>query len=81
MQQPPGFVDEQHPDHMCKLMQSLYGMHLSSHNWHNLINEDLACHRLKQSEHDSCIYYNVTDKSKWLVICLYVDDLLIGGDA
>ncbi len=41
MRQPLGFVDEQHPDYVCKLIQSLYGMHQSGHNWHNLINEDL----------------------------------------
>ncbi len=41
MWQLPGFVDKQHPDYVCKLIQSLYRMHQSGHNWHNLINEDL----------------------------------------
>ena len=81
MRQPPGFVDEEHPNHVCKLMQSLYGMHQSGHNWHNLIDADLVRHGLRRSEHDPCVYYDITDKSKWLIICLYVDDLLIGGDA
>jgi hypothetical protein len=55
-------------------------MHQFGHNWHNLINADLVHHRLKQLEHNSCKYYDIMDRTKWLVICLYVDDLLIGGD-
>lgn len=80
MRQPPGFVDEQHPDYVCKLIQSLYGMHQSGHNWHNLIDEDLMRHGVRRSEHDPCVYFKLKDRKEWLVICLYVDDLLIGGD-
>ncbi len=47
MRQPPGFVDEQHPDYVCKLIQSLYRMHQSGHNWHNLIDEDLMQHGVR----------------------------------
>src|SRR6185312_4739216 len=81
MRQPPGFIDEDHPDHVCKLKQSLYGMHQSGHNWHNLINGDLISHGLRRSEHDPCVYYRFEGSSKWLILCLYVDDQLIGGDA
>ena len=81
MRQPAGFVDEERPDHVCKIVQSLYGMHQAGHNWHNLIDEDLVRHGLTRSEHDPCVYHRVVGRDKWVVICLYVDDLFIGGDA
>ena len=80
MQQPPGFMDEDHPDHVCKIMQSLYGMHQVGHNWHNLIDKDLVSHGMMRSEHDPCVYHRISGRDKWTVICLYVDDLFIGGD-
>ena len=34
---------------------------------------------MTQSEHDACIYLKF-EGGKWMIICLYVDDLLIRGD-
>src|SRR6185312_1840823 len=51
MRQLLGFVDEEHPDYVCKIVQSLYGMHQAGHNWNNLIDEDLVKHGLTRSEH------------------------------
>ncbi len=28
----------------------------------------------------SLVYFKLKDRKEWLVICLYVDNLLIGGD-
>jgi len=80
MRQPPGFVDENRPDFVCKIEKSLYGMHQSGHNWHNLIDEDLLKHGMMRSEHDPCMYHRVIGRDRWAIICLYVDDLFIGGD-
>ncbi len=61
-------------------MQSLYGMHQAGHNWHNLIDEDLHKYGLKRLEHNSCIYHRTQNGGKWIIVCLYVDDLFVGGD-
>ena len=42
MRQPPGFVDNEHPNFVCKIEKALYGMHQAGHNWNNLINADLT---------------------------------------
>ena len=65
MRQPPGFVDKKYPQHVCKIVQSLYGMHQAGHNWHNLIDEDLRKYGLERLEHDSCVYHKMKEKSKW----------------
>jgi hypothetical protein len=81
MRQPPGFIDEKRPQHVCKIVQSLYGMHQAGHNWHNLIDEDLRKYGLKRLEHDSCVYHRTQNGGEWIIVCLYVDDLFVGGDA
>ena len=41
MQQPEGFVDKEHPTHVCRLKEALYGMHQAGYNWHKLIEKVL----------------------------------------
>jgi Reverse transcriptase (RNA-dependent DNA polymerase) len=33
MTQPPDFVDPQHPDHVCRLNKTLYGLRQSPRAW------------------------------------------------
>lgn len=33
MKQPPGFLDQQYPNYMCKLQQSLYGLKQAPRAW------------------------------------------------
>ena len=42
MHQLPGFIDNEHPNFICKIEKALYGMHQAGHNWNNLINADLT---------------------------------------
>ena len=81
MKQPPGFVDPGRPNDVCKLKKALYGLHQAGFNWHELIDGELQKFGLKRSEHDPCVYHLHDGNGKWVIICLYVDDLLIGGDA
>ena len=46
-----------------------------------IIDRDLQDFGLTCIEHDPCIYQTQTDGSKWTILCLYVDDLLIAGDS
>ena len=79
MRQPEGFMDEDRPTHVCRLKKALYGMHQAGFNWHKLIDKVLRDAGLSRSEHDACVYSKFNGE-KWMIICLYVDDLLIGGD-
>ena len=79
MKQPAGFVDPDRLTHVCKLKKALYGLHQAGFNWHEQIDRDLWNHGLTQTKHDPCICHLIT-RDWWMIICLYVDDLLIGGD-
>ena len=65
MEQPEGCVVLEKEKKMCKLVKSLYGLKQAPKQWHNKFNH-------------KCIYSKYEDNT-CVVICLYVDDMLIFG--
>ena len=73
-------------DGIYKLRKSLYGLKQASRNWNNDINQYLIDNGFTRLEADPCIYVkntetvvNDTTTTKYLMVALYVDDLLIAG--
>ena len=63
---------------VCHLLRNLYGMKQASRCWHKDINDFLiTTMRMKSLSSTHCIYLKRLSESDWLVIILYVDDLLI----
>ena len=63
---------------VCRLLRNLYGMKQASRCWHKDINDFLiTTMRMKSLSSTHCIYLKRLSESDWLVIILYVDDLLI----
>ena len=80
MEQPPGFEDQHHPDYVCEVKQSLYGLKQALRQWnlelHNaLIDLGLAC-----SNYDPTLYYKIKDNKLLGAISIHVDDLCVIGD-
>eukprot|EP00171_Calliarthron_tuberculosum_P001876 IDg1876t1 len=79
MEQPEGFVSTEHPDHVCKLRKSIYGLKQASRQWHEKIDGFLIGEMsFTASNHDPCLYVR-KDKRGISIITLYVDDLLIAS--
>ena len=76
MQQPPGFINAESSNLVCKLHNSLYGLKQAPRAWY----EKIDAYFLKNS-FKRCIYYPNMHVQNFgtniLIVVLYVDDLII----
>jgi hypothetical protein len=80
MVQPEGFVDPKHPNKVCKLKRSIYGLKQASRSWNLRFDEKIKEFGFIKSEDDACVYKKASG-SVVAFLVLYVDDiLLIGND-
>ena len=77
MTQPEGFVYSKHPDHVCLLKKSLYGLKQSPRQWYLRFDEFMISHRFMRCNFDCCVYYKQIDSDHHIYLLLYVDDMLI----
>uniref|UniRef100_H3H942 Integrase catalytic domain-containing protein n=1 Tax=Phytophthora ramorum TaxID=164328 RepID=H3H942_PHYRM len=70
MAQPDGYVDEDHPDHVCKLKRSLYGLKQSPRMWNQTIDDFMLKLGFKKCESDHCVYLK-RDGQDMIFVALY----------
>ena len=80
MCQPPRFEDKKHPKYVCKLKKALHGLKQVPRAWHRELSESLKIIDFKMSKGDSSLYVKRINNCI-VVILIYVDDLIIGGDS
>ena len=80
MCQPPGFEDKKHPEYACKLKKALHGLKQAPRAWYKELSESLKKFAFKISKVDPSLYVKRTNDCI-VVILIYVDDLIIGGDS
>ena len=78
MCQPPGYASRKYPQHVCKLLKTLYGLKQSRRWWyqrlfHILVNE-LGFARCKV---DHAVFYRRSMNSALVIIVVHVDDCTI----
>nr|GEZ85432.1 retrotransposon protein, putative, Ty1-copia subclass [Tanacetum cinerariifolium] len=78
MKQPEGFVLPGHENKVCKLKKSLYGLKQALKQWHDKFYKSIHSNGFTYNSSDRCIYSKFT-KDYGVIICLYVDDILIVG--
>ncbi|XP_075077346.1 uncharacterized protein LOC142164072 [Nicotiana tabacum] len=78
MQQPEGFVLPGNEKKVCKLIKSLYGLKQAPKQWHERFDSVILSTGFVHNNADKCIYSKFT-KEYGVIICLYVDDMLIFG--
>ena len=80
MEQPEGYEDEEHPDFVCKLRKSLYGLKQSARCWNVKMDSFLKASGYNQSTADPCMYQkseNRDGKQCLILIALYVNDIVL----
>ncbi|CAA7023934.1 unnamed protein product [Microthlaspi erraticum] len=78
MKQPEGFVTPGQEHKVCKLVKSLYGLKQAPKQWHEKFDHVMMSNGFSINECDKCIYVKNTP-SGYVLLCLYVDDMLIMG--
>lgn len=78
MEQPEGYVVPGQEHKVCKLVKSLYGLKQAPKQWHEKFDNVMISNGFKINGADKCIYCKCFDDGV-IIICLYVDDLLIFG--
>jgi hypothetical protein len=75
-QQPTGFVDSAHPDHVCLLSRSLYGLKQAPRAWYQRIAAFLHQLGFRSTRSDASLFiYSQGSLTAYLL--LYVDDIIL----
>ncbi|GKA19098.1 putative RNA-directed DNA polymerase [Tanacetum coccineum] len=78
MNQPEGFIAPGQAGKVCRLVKSLYGLKQAPKQWHQKFDNTMLESGFKINECDKCVYVKDTS-SGYVILCLYVDDMLIVG--
>ena len=76
--QPEGFSVPGHENKVCKLVKSLYGLKQALKQWHEKVDQVLLSGNFSSVEVERCVYNKIVNDD-CVIICLYVDDMLICG--
>jgi hypothetical protein len=78
MDQLDGFVVDGQEGKVCKLLKSLYGLKQEPKQWYEKFERTLTVVGFIVNEADKCVYYH-HGGGEGVILCLYVDDILIFG--
>ncbi|KAI3692791.1 hypothetical protein L6452_32614 [Arctium lappa] len=79
MTQPEGFVHPKHPNRVCKLQKSIYGLKKASRSWNLYFDEKIKEFGFVKSEDEPCVYVRTSGRTVVFLV-LYVDDILLMGN-
>ncbi|MCO5603933.1 hypothetical protein L7F22_058089 [Adiantum nelumboides] len=76
MMQPPRYISKEHPDHVCKLIKSLYGLKQSPRQWYRRFHECMTSLGYARFTSEPNIYSRHSP-DVFLLLAIYVDDILL----
>ena len=79
MEQPKGFKVPGKENLVCHLTKSLYGLKQAPRQWYKKFDTFMAEHDFKRTENDHCVFIKRYASGEFLILLLYVDDMLIVG--
>jgi histone deacetylase 1/2 len=76
MNQPPGFVSKNFPNHICKMKKAIYSLRQVLRTWYEKFSSVLHTYRFVTSPFDPSLYIFIFENIS-VFILLYVDDIII----
>uniref|UniRef100_A0A2N9FSS1 Retrovirus-related Pol polyprotein from transposon TNT 1-94 n=1 Tax=Fagus sylvatica TaxID=28930 RepID=A0A2N9FSS1_FAGSY len=80
MHQPQGFIVQGKENLVCKLRKSLYGLKQAPRQWYKKFDSFMYSTGFTRCQADHCCYVKSFDNS-YIILLLYVDDMLIAGSS
>lgn len=80
MTQPLGFEDKDKPHFVCQLHKSIYGLKHAPRAWYEKLMNALLAMNFKTSTADTSLFV-YSSGSNFVVVLIYVDDILITGSS
>ncbi|KAE8656956.1 D-glycerate 3-kinase [Hibiscus syriacus] len=79
MFKPEGFEEEEKKNLVCWLNKSLYGIKQVSRCWYKRFDSFIMCLRYNRFNVDPCAYFKSFGDNDFVILLLYVDDMLVAG--
>ncbi|KAE8683538.1 hypothetical protein F3Y22_tig00111200pilonHSYRG00002 [Hibiscus syriacus] len=78
MRHPEGFIEAGKKNLVCKLKKSLYGLKQAPRQWYKKFDSFMSSSGFTRCQADHCCYIKRFDNS-FIILLLYVDDMLVAG--
>ena len=79
MEQPEGFKTKGKENLVCKLKKSLYGLKQAPRQWYKRFDSFMLEPSFRRLEADHYVYIKRYDQERFIILLLYVDDMLVVG--
>ena len=78
--QPPDFVDFEHPNHVYKLKKALYGLKQAPRSWHERLSNLLTEQSFVRGQVEKTYFFFIKrSNNELLVVQIYVDNIIFGA--
>lgn len=79
MEQPEGFRETGKDELVCRLKKSLYGLKQAPRQWYKKFESFMVEHGYNKTNSDHCVFVRNFSDNDFIILLLYVDDMLIVG--
>jgi ATP-binding cassette subfamily B (MDR/TAP) protein 1 len=80
MEQLEGFIVEGKEHHVCRLKKSLYGLNQAPRQWYKKFESFMTNLGYRKAQPDYCVFTKRYAEGDFIILLLYVDDMLIVGN-
>ena len=81
MHQPQGYEVKGKDNLVCKLKKSLYGLKQAPRQWYLKFDKFMTEQGYDRCHSDYCAYFKRLDNGRYIILSLYVDDMLVVGSS
>ena len=79
MQQPQGYEVKGKENLVCRLKKSLYRLKQDPRQWYLKFDKFMIEQGHDRCHSDHCVYFKRLDNGRYIILLLYVDDILVVG--